>query len=253
MEALFERDCAEHVHWHPYVTVEKYSPDQGAWAEARFAELRSWKRLPLIRKAGLERYRVSPLVQRAAATWVGTPHGPRLQHHGDWLRDIFPHGPEDGYAYDDGNILVNVGLTNITNLLTGAAASGANSRPMKNGQCGVGVGTSSTAATTADTALGNQTTNNAYYQGSDATYPSLTGPATINNQMTAASGNANFAWNEWCWFTGDSINGSPANTWTLANLITTGADAAMVNHKISSLGTKASGASWVFSTTIVFS
>lgn len=227
MTAVIERECSEHIHWHPYVTVEKYSVDQTSYAEHKLEELRSWRRLPLIRN-------FFP--------------APRL--HGDWLRELFPQGPEDGYAYDDGNLLVNAGLQQIIAILNGQAQSNS-IRNLSNGQTVVGVGNSSTAATTADTALGADNTANAFYQSSDATFPSTTNPATINNQSTFASGNANFAWNEWCWATG--VGTITAGNHLSAVFAT--ALAGMINHKVpaSSLGTKASGASWVFSTTIVFS
>jgi hypothetical protein len=227
---------ADGAHWFPKVTVEKYSIDQTAFAERKVSEEASWGRR-LLTKRGL-------LVPR------------RL--HGDFLRELFGR-PEDGYAYDAGNILVNAGLTNIINLLIGASASGANSRPLGagggSGAAVVGVGSTGTAATTADTVLGaNGTSPNgtvgAWYQSMDASYPSLTTPATINGQSTFASGNANMAWAEWCWATGaGAVTAGDA----LASVYATGSSWAMLNHKIAALGTKASGASWVFSTTVVFS
>jgi hypothetical protein len=227
----------EGVHWFPRVTVEKYSIDQTAYAERKWEAEASWGRR-LLTRSGL-------MVPK------------RL--HGDFLRELFDV-PEDGYAHDEGNILVNAGLTNIINLLIGAAASGANSRPLGagggSGAAVVGVGSTATTATTADTALGaNATTPNgtvgAWYQSMDASFPSLTTPATINGQSTFASGNANMAWNEWCWVTGAGTVTAGA---TLASVYGTASSQALLNHKAPvTLGTKASGASWVFSTTVVFS
>lgn len=244
-DAVIERDCAEHIHWHPYVTVEKYSADQTAFAERRLSDALGWRRLPVLNRVPLGESKST--VRR---------HGSSRVHdlHGDWLRELFPAGPEDGYAYDDGNLLVNTGLTVIVKLLNAAGATSyyplANNGSTNNTVCGVGA--TSTAATTADTALGADNTSNAYYQGMDATYPSVTTPATVNGQCTYASGNANFAWNEWCWATGA---GAVTPGTHLSVIFATGASINMINHKVpaSSLGTKASGASWVFSTTIVFS
>ncbi len=238
MPDLIDRECAEHIHWHPYSTIAKYSADQTAWAEQRLQKALSWRRLPVLNRV--------PLNEKATLRkhqGVGYVH----DLHGDWLRELFPEGPEDGYAYDDGNLLVNGGLTQIINYCTG----GGSATTLTTAQTVVGVGTSSTAATTSDTALGSDNTANAYYQGSDGTYPSITGPATINNQCTFASGNANFAWNEWCWATGTTI---AAGTQLASGHVFTTLRS-MINHKVpgSSLGTKASGASWVFSTTVVFS
>jgi hypothetical protein len=244
---MIERECAEHVHWHPYVTVEKYSPEQTAWASARLQEARGWRRLPVLSRVPLGDHRAT--VRR---------HEGRQRRvrdlHGDWLRELFPSGPEDGMAYDDGNLLTNTGLTVIIKLLTATGATTyyplANNGSTNNTV--VGVGTTATAATVTDVALGSDNTANAYYQGSDATYPNVTTPATINNQSTFASGNANFAWNEWCWATGA---GAVTAGTHLSAIFATGASINMINHKVpvSSLGTKGSGASWVFSTTVVFS
>jgi hypothetical protein len=251
VSAVIERDCAEHIHWHPYSTIEKYSPDQTRWAERRLREALRWRRLPLLNHVPLGENRAT--LRRHQAT--GLVH----DLHGNWLRELFPGGPEDGLTYDDGNLMVSVGLTQVINMLTGAAQSGT-VRYLTNAQTVVGVGTntagSGAPAAIGDTALKDDNSANAYYQGSDATFPSLTGPATINNQCTFASGNANFAWNEWCWATGQTI--------TAGTHLATGAVfatlASMINHKTNlssgggaSLGTKGSGASWVFSTTIVFS
>jgi hypothetical protein len=46
---------------------------------------------------------------------------------------------------------------------------------------------------------------------------------------------------------------SGANSYTLSGFYATASSYAMWNHKIASLGTKASGASWVFTTTITLS
>lgn len=215
--------------------VEKYSPDQAAYAERKLRESLSWGRRLLVARFGI----MVPVI------------------HGDWLREVFRE-PEDGYASAPGNLLVAVGLGNIVNLLIGAAASGANGRALTNAQTACGVGTGTTAATTADTALHNDGTANAYYQQMDATYPAWAGSGTanggqINGQITVATGNANFAWNEWCWATGGQ--GAYAAGNTLASIWATSADTAMLNHEVpaSTLGTKGAGATWVFSTTMTFS
>lgn len=250
MSDTLVRECSDAFKWHPVVTIEKYSTDQTAWAERKLAEARSWGRFPLlIMPRGNGKTLLSTKVrERDVLGQVHRVH--RL--HGDYLRELFPGGPEDGITCDEGNILVNAGLTVIINLLIATAQSNS-IRALTNAQTVVGVGNSTTAATTADTHLGADGTANAYYQQSDATYPSLTTPATINNQCTFASGNANFAWNEWCWATG---TGTITAGTTLSSIFaTSGASTNMWNHKVpaSSLGTKASGASWVFSTTVVFS
>ena len=190
----------EGIHWYPRVTIEKYSPDQTAYAERQLDEAMSWGRRLLVKRLGI---RVPQL-------------------HGDVLREMFPGGPEDGYAYDEGNILVNNGLTTLVYLLFGATASGGFGQPLMSGgsgtnlvtsatqHTGIGVGATATAAAVTDTALGANG-GSAWYQAMDAGYPSWQGsgtPGQINGQVTVASGNGNFAWNEWCWFTSTTAIGS---------------------------------------------
>lgn len=220
--------------------VEKYSPDQSEYADRRLRESLSWGRRLLVARLGIR----VPVI------------------HGDWLRQVFRE-PEDGYASAPGNLLVAAGLGNIVNLMIGAAASGANGRALTNAQTACGVGSTSTAATVSDTALGANGTNpngtvGAWYQQMDATYPAWAGSGTanggqINGQCTYASGNANMAWNEWCWVTGGQGAYTAADA--IASIWATSADTAMLNHEVpaSSLGTKGSGAVWVFSTTMTFS
>lgn len=242
-------DRCEHdgIKWFPRSVIEKYSPDQSAWAERKLAEERSWSRRPLIARFGLDRL-------------LGREIRPsRL--HGDWLRDLFPAGPEDGFARTEGNLLVAHGLENIVGyLLVGTATPPAGYNvQLKVGSTGCGTGSTGTAATVSDAALGaNGTAANgstgAWYQAMDATYPSWPGTGTANGgeiagQSTFASGDGNYAWNEWCWFTisTGSFTGADA-------LASTGTNPVMQNHWAgTSLGTKGSGATWVFSTTITLS
>lgn len=250
-------DRCEHdgIKWFPRVTIEKYSPDQSAFAEGRLADALSWRRLPVLRRVAIG--------ERASR--VRDEHGLVYRIHGDWLRELFPGGPEDGYARTEGNLLVAGGLANLAYLLLGTTPSGSNGRVLAGttttGQTVCGVGSTSTTATVADTHLGADGTApngtvGAYYQAMDSTYPSWAGSGTanggqLNGQSTYASGNANMNWQEWCWATG--IGAITAGS-TLASVFATGADTAMLNHwSGTSLGTKGSGATWVFSTTITFS
>jgi hypothetical protein len=148
--------------------------------------------------------------------------------------------PEDGVAEEPGNLMVTVGLNLLTALLEGGAGT-----PFAHADAIVGVGATSTAATVADTALGADNTANAYYQQADASNPSQSN-GVITCQATFASGSANFAWNEWCFATGSG--GITAGT----HLSAVATSPVMLNHKVpaSSLGTKASGAAWVFVGTI---
>lgn len=241
MSDTLEKCQHEGLHWFPEVRVEKYSVDQTYWAERRLHDELSWGRRVLVRRFGLRT--------------------PRL--HGDWLRELFGE-PEDGYAYASGNQLVNNGLTTIAYLLFGATASGGFGQGLMSGgsganltttatqHTGVGVGDSSTAfAATQSTLVANGV--NAWYEVMDSGFPSWQGsgtPGQLNGQATFASANGNFAWNEWCWFTSTTAVGSWTSSATLASV---GANTNMWNRKVTSLGTKASGASWVFTQTVTFS
>lgn len=231
---------SEGIKWYPRVVIEKYSPDQTAWAQSRMVRELSWGRM---------------ILHEVFGVWA-----PVL--HGDWLRKLF-HEPEDGYAYDEGNQMVNGGLANLINLMTGAAPSGSTGRPLSLGLGGgaagsacVGVGIDGTTAFAAtQTHLANSVGEGAtasWYQSMDTGYPTLTTPATINGQSTFQAGAANFAWNEWCWISGAGV---PTAGTTLASVYATAGSGAMLNRKVPAggLGSKASGASWVFATTVTFS
>jgi hypothetical protein len=190
------------IRWQPHALVEKYSPDQTAYA---------------VRVSG-----------------VAEPEGKVLR--------ALCGDPEDGTAEAYGNLLVTAGLDAITKLLTAIGGAQAFSGPTR---AIVGVGATSTAATIADTVLGSDGAS-AYYQGCDSSNPTQAN-GVITTVATFASGNANFAWQEWCWAT---CTGSITPGATLASVAT---GTKMWNHKIQSLGTKGSGASWVFTTTITLS
>lgn len=249
----------EHVRWYPSVTVEKYSPEQTAWATQRLRSMAGSGLSPDLNLVRLGEHRAT-LRQHQAV-------GPVVDLHGDWLRELFPKGPEDGIATVEGNVLTNVGLTVLIKLLTGAG--GTSYYPLaptsgSNVTAVVGVGTNNGGAGAqathpcTDVHLTDDGTANAYYQGMDSAYPTLTTPATINGQSTFASGIGNFAWNEWCWATGPT--GSVTAGTTLASIWSSSSATFMLNHKTNlysgggaTLGSKGAGASWVFSTTLVFS
>jgi hypothetical protein len=192
------------LNWMAFAHVDKYSPDQAKWVQ---------------KKSGL----VAPT--------------------GDVYRSLGLL-PEDGIAEAKGNLLVNTGLTRVTNLIVGGGGAAFN-----NAQAITGVGSTSTAATTADVHLGGDgSTSTAYYQGADATFPT-TSTGTITMQNTFSGSNANFAWNEWCW---GVATGTLTPGGTFASV---GTSPVMLNHKVpaSSLGTKASGAVWVLTTTVTLS
>lgn len=92
----------------------------------------------------------------------------------------------------------------------------------------IGVGDSTTAFAASQTDLVAAT--NKLRKAMDATYPQVS-TNTITFRSTFATGDANFAWQEWGVF-----NASSSGT--------------MMNRKVESLGTKTSAQSWQFTVTI---
>jgi hypothetical protein len=154
------------------------------------------------------------------------PFGADLAVHHD--------APADGITYSDGNLLTTAGLARISSLIVGAGGQAA-----ANGSCGLAVGTASTAATVADVALGTAL----YAQTADAGFPSFSnGIITIQATFGTAVGNG--AWAEWGWVDAASFASGSGVVSTL------GTSPVLINHKITSLGTKVSGSSWVFVATV---
>lgn len=149
--------------------------------------------------------------------------------------------PEDGILEEPGNLLVTAGLNLLTELLEGGGGT-----PFSHSDAIVGVGTSTTPAAIGDTALGADNSSNAYYQQADASYPQQSA-GVITTNCTIGSSNANFAWQEWCLSTGSGGITPGDHLSAVATSVT------MLNHKVASLGTKVSGASWVFAATVTIS
>lgn len=146
----------------------------------------------------------------------------------------------DDVVEAQGNLLTTAGLNRITSLIIGGGGAA-----FTNTLGFAGVGSSSTAATVGDTALGgNGNSTTAWYKGLDGSNPTQAN-GVITANCTFQSGDANFAWNEWMW--GIVASG----TVTAANAIASvGTSPIMLNHKIQSLGTKVSGAVWTLQSTI---
>lgn len=134
------------------------------------------------------------------------------------------------------NLLVNAGIDRLEDLLIGAGGTAYN-----NGNSRIGVGDSNTGAVASQTdlqALAGST--HRQFEVMDATFPSRASE-TVTWRSTFTSLEANFAggWQEWC-----IDNGTAAGT-----TITT----PMLNRKVTSLGTKASGTVWQFTATLTVS
>lgn len=148
-----------------------------------------------------------------------------------------PNGDELAWVTDpyetievEGNLLTTAGLTRITALIIGTLSTTLDSTRVR-----LGVGDSATAAAVGDTDLGT----NKYYRVMDATYPQASA-GVLTFQGSFGSSDGNFAWQ--CW-------GLDVGTATVTSSATV---ATLVNRKVSSLGTKASG-TWVLTVTVTFS
>lgn len=126
----------------------------------------------------------------------------------------------------EGNLALNEGMGEFLLLLTGGSATAYN-----NANSRLGVGDSTTAAAATQTDL--QAATNKLYKAVDATYPTIAAQ-TVTWRTTFSTSEANFAWQE---YTVD--NGATATK----NL----------NRKVSSLGTKLSGQTWVLDLQITWS
>jgi hypothetical protein len=223
--------------------VDKYSPDQSEYAARQFAQEQSWRRG--------KRVNVAQMIRRLR-------EGPLVLAGSDFER-YFPGGPEMGEATGVGNIFVAAGLTNLISLWMGLTPTGAvhplNTTATAVGTPVVGVGTGTAAPSTADITLISNN-GSAWFQAFDAsTLGTTTTAGQVIGTCTFASANANFAWNEWCWATGSgTVTAGSVGTTTSNAPFSVANSWAMVNHKTGVLlGTKASGSSWVFSTTFTIS
>jgi hypothetical protein len=161
---------------------------------------------------------------------------------GDWTEEQIAAGLA-GRPYEaierEGNLLMYGGVSNLWQCLigngTGTAAQTLTF--FNNGNAHIGVGDSNTAAAATQTDL--QAATNKLRKAMEATYPQHTdgvtsGAASIVFRSLFGSSDANFAWEEWGVFNGSS-------------------GGRMLNRKVESLGTKASGSTWTFTVTLTLS
>ncbi len=119
--------------------------------------------------------------------------------------------------------LTNAGRNDFAAVIIGDAIT-----DFDNTNAYIGVGDSTDAFDKTETDL--QAATNKFRQGMEATYPTrATNVLTFRSLF--ATGDANFAWEEWAVF-----NASSAGT--------------MLNRKVESLGTKTSAQSWQFTVTL---
>jgi hypothetical protein len=124
----------------------------------------------------------------------------------------------------EGNCLLNTGIDEMWDLITGASSNYFN-----NANAQIGVGDSSTAADPSQTDL--QAGTNKTYKGMESGYPTSTSQkATFKSSF--GDSDANYAWNEW--------------------VVKQPSSAICLNRKVESLGTK-SGGTWTLEVDITLS
>lgn len=167
--------------------------------------------------------------------WVRSKTG-LLEPKGDTF-EAFNMTPEDGVIDVEGNELTTAGLTRITSLINGAGG-----QALTNTATRIGVGNSNTAFAAGQTDLQAAAgSSNRFFMTMDATYPS-TSAGVITARATFGVSDGNFVWNEW----GLDIGTPTVTSGTTVN-------ATLVNRRVASMGTKASGATWVFTVTVTLS
>jgi hypothetical protein len=145
--------------------------------------------------------------------------------HGRDARALADVEPDEVLA-GEGNLLMTNGANALWTALTGGAITAYN-----NANSYIGVGDSSAAESASQTDL--QATTNKLRKAMDATYPSVS-TNQVTFRSTFGSADANFTWNEWAVFNA-------------------GSGGTMLNRKVQSLGTKASGSTWQLTVTLSLS
>ena len=123
-----------------------------------------------------------------------------------------------------GNVLLNSGIDEIWDLVTGASSDYFN-----NTNAQIGVGDSSAAADASQTDL--QAATNKTYKGMEATYPT-SASQQVTFKSSFGESEANYVWNEW--------------------VVRQSVSAVCLNRKAESLGTK-SGGTWTLEVDITLS
>lgn len=125
----------------------------------------------------------------------------------------------------EGNLLLNEGINEAFTLLCGTGAT-----KYDNSNARLGVGSSNAAASATQTGLQSVTT----WKAMDGGYPTYGTDQKATFRSTFASADGNAAWEEW------SLDNGAARDKNL-------------NRKVTSLGTKVSGTSWVFTVEVSLS
>lgn len=151
------------------------------------------------------------------------------------LADFKRHGVPSYKTTEFGNLLTTAGLNRLTSLLIGGGG-----QAMTNTATRIGVGNGTTAAAVGDTNLSGASK---WFQIMSATYPQQSN-GVVTLQAAFASGDGNFAWDEF---------GIDIGTPTVTSSATVAA--LLFNHKVAAgaQGTKAAGQVWTATATVTFS
>ena len=141
-----------------------------------------------------------------------------------FLDDVKPYEVLEG----EDNCLLNSGIDEIWDLVTGAV-SGA-THIFDNTAAQIGVGDSSTGADATQTDL--QAAVNKSYKGMEGGFPT-SATQKITLKASWGSGDGNFVWAEW--------------------VVKQSTSAKCINRKVAAMGTKASGSTWTLEVTITLS
>lgn len=121
------------------------------------------------------------------------------------------------------NLFLTAGINELWKLVTGQSAN-----TFTNAQAQIGIGDSSTAATAGQTDL--QAATNKTYKAMNGSFPSVPASGAVQFQATFASGDANYAWQEF--------------------VVKQGTSAICLDRGVASLGTKVAGTSWTITVTL---
>lgn len=164
--------------------------------------------------------------------------------------DEFKNLGADPFAITEvaGNMIVAGGLGRINNLIIGTGSTAA----FTASQSVIGVGSSSTSEATSQTDLQAAAGAGNRWMQATSVAPTVTTTTTANDTISCGSSfginDGNFAWNEWCWVV--STGTITATSAVLSGTVPGSTGNTMLNRKVASMGTKASGAVWVFTTTV---
>jgi hypothetical protein len=202
--------------------VSRFSDGARVAAEAGSKDSILWRPVATVQKYNQDK-----------VEWVAARTGIAVPTSADLERLVEP----DDIVVSVGNLLTTAGLNRITSLIIGGGGQAATNTSAR-----LGTGNSTTAAAVGQTDLQAAAGSaNRWFQIMDASFPTQSN-GVLTFKSTFASADGNYAWQEWC-----VDIGTP--TVSSGNTVA----ALMLNRKVESLGTKASGASWVLTSTITLS